>query len=90
VSEGGIKLHTLYDVKTSIPCLSMYPPASLHDMNTLDLLYYEPSGYYILDRENIDYERLFKIHKSSAYFVVRAKKESSVSKIVLQKSQQRQ
>ncbi len=73
-TKGGIKLHTLYDVKTSIPCFIHVSPASLHDMNALDLLHYEPGGYYILDRGYIDYERLFKIHKSSAYFVVRAKK----------------
>ncbi len=73
-TKGGIKLHTLYDVKTSIPCFIHVSPASLHDMNALDLLHYEPGGYYILDRGYMDYERLFKIHKSSAYFVVRAKK----------------
>ena len=45
----------------------------MNDMNYLDLLYYEPGGYYILDRGYIDYERLFRIHQSSAFFVVRAK-----------------
>ena len=72
-TKGGIKLHTLYDVKTSIPCFIHVSPASVNDMNALDLLYYEPGGYYILDRGYIDYERLFRIHQSSAYFVVRAK-----------------
>ena len=43
-------------------------------MNALDLLHYEPGAYYILDRGYIDYERLLRIHQSSAYFVVRAKK----------------
>ena len=36
-------------------------------------MYYEPGGYYVLDRGYIDYERLYKIHQSDAYFVVRAK-----------------
>ncbi len=72
-TKGGIKLHTLYDIKTSIPCFIHVSPASVHDMNALDLLYYEPGGYYILDRGYIDYERLFRIHQSYAYFVVRAK-----------------
>ena len=72
-TKGGIKLHTLYDVKTSIPSFIHISTASLHDVNALDLLYYEPSGYYILDRGYVDYERLFKIHQSSAFFVVRAK-----------------
>ncbi len=72
-TKGGIKLHTLYDIKTSIPCFVHVSPASVHDVNALDLLYYEPGGYYILDRGYIDYERLFRIHQSSASFVVRAK-----------------
>jgi hypothetical protein len=72
-TKGGIKLHTLYDIKTSIPSFIHVSPASVNDMNALDLLYYEPGGYYILDRGYIDYERLFRIHQSSAYFVIRAK-----------------
>ena len=66
-------MHTLYDIKTSIPCFIHVSPASVNDINALDLLYYEPGGYYILDRGYIDYERLFRIHQNSAYFVVRAK-----------------
>ncbi|MEA1981146.1 MAG: transposase [candidate division Zixibacteria bacterium] len=72
-TKGGIKLHTLYDVKTSIPCFIHVSTASVHDTNALDLLHYDSSGYDILDRGYVDYERLFRIHKSSAYFVVRAK-----------------
>lgn len=73
-TKGGIKLHTLYDVKTSIPSFIHVSTASVNDMNALDLLYYEPGSYYILDRGYIDYKRLLRIHQSSAYFVVRAKK----------------
>ena len=72
-TKGGVKLHTLYDVKTSIPTYIHVSTASVHDVNALDLLYYEPDGYYILDRGYVDYKRLFRIHQSSAYFVIRAK-----------------
>ena len=72
-TKGGIKIHTLYDIKTSIPCFIHISSASMHDVNALDLLYYETGGYYILDRGYIDYKRLFRIHQSNAYFVIRAK-----------------
>lgn len=72
-TKGGIKLNTLYDVKTSIPSFIHVSTASVHDVNALDLLYYEPGGYYILDRGYIDYARLYRIHQNSAKFVVRAK-----------------
>jgi len=72
-TKGGIKLHTLYDIKTSIPSFIHVSTASLHDVNALDLLYYEPGGYYILDRGYIDFSRLYRIHQSLAFFVTRAK-----------------
>jgi len=72
-TKGGIKLHTLYDIKTSIPCFVHLSPASMHDVNALDLLYYEPGGYYVLDRGYIDYTRLYRIHQNRAFFVIRAK-----------------
>lgn len=72
-TKGGIKMHTLYDVKTSIPSFIHISEASLHDVNTMDLLYYEAGGYYIFDRAYIDYDRLYRIHQNSAFFVTRAK-----------------
>jgi hypothetical protein len=63
-TKGGIKLHTLYDIKTSIPCFIHVSAASMNDMRAMDLLYYEPGGYYIFDRGYVDYSRLFRIHQS--------------------------
>lgn len=72
-TKGGIKMHTLYDIKTSIPSFIHISEASLHDVNTMDLLYYEAGGYYIFDRAYIDYDRLYRIHQNFAFFVTRAK-----------------
>lgn len=72
-TKGGIKMHTLYDIKTSIPSFIHISEASLHDVNSMDLLYYEAGGYYIFDRAYIDYRRFYKIHQNSAFFVTRAK-----------------
>ena len=72
--KGGIKLHTLYDVKTSIPCFMLINTASVHDVNVLDNLQYEIGSFYILDRGYVDFSRLHNIHLHKAYFVTRAKK----------------
>jgi Domain of unknown function (DUF4372)/Transposase DDE domain len=72
-AKGGIKLHTLYDIKTSIPSFIYICKASVHDLNIMDLLYYEVGGYYIFDRGYNDFARLFKINQCSAYFVSRPK-----------------
>jgi len=84
-TKGGIKLHTLYDIKTSIPCFIHVSAASMNDMRAMDLLYYEPGGYYIFDRGYIDYARLFRIHQSSAFFVCRAKDNLQFQRIYSKK-----
>jgi len=72
-NKGGIKLHTLFDINTQIPAFIHITPASVHDMNAMDYLFYETDAYYIFDRGYVDYTRLYKIMQHSAYFVVRAK-----------------
>lgn len=72
-TKGAIKLHTLFDVKTSIPCFVYITEAAVHEVNTMDELVYETGSFYVFDRGYIDYERLYIIHKTNAYFVVRAK-----------------
>jgi hypothetical protein len=71
--KGGIKLHTLLDINTQIPAFVHITPAAVHDMNAMDYLLYEAGAYYVLDRGYVDYTRLYKITKHSAFFVVRAK-----------------
>lgn len=71
--KGGIKLNTLFDVTTQIPAFVHITPAAAHDVNAMDYLLYEPEAYYIFDRGYVDYERLYRITKHSAFFVVRAK-----------------
>ena len=70
-AKGAVKIHTLLDVKTSIPCFLHVTSGTVHDVNFLDLIRYENGGFYVLDRAYLDFERLFKITSSSAYFVTR-------------------
>jgi hypothetical protein len=72
-TKGGIKLHTQIDLKTSIPEFIMFSTASVHDINVLDVIHFEPDSFYIMDRGYVDYKRLYKVHTSSAFFVTRAK-----------------
>lgn len=72
-AKGGIKMHTLFDVKTSIPSFIHISNAKLHDVNILDIVQYEPGSFYIMDKAYIDFERLFNLHRQGAYYVTRAK-----------------
>ena len=72
-AKGGIKMHTLYDVKTQIPSFIYITPATVNDVNAMDQIPYERGSYYIFDRGYNDFERLYRINKLEAYFVLRAR-----------------
>jgi len=72
-AKGGIKMHTLYDIKTQIPSFIYITTASVNDVNAMDHIPYERGSYYIFDRGYNDFERLYRIHKIEAYFVLRAR-----------------
>jgi len=71
--KGGIKLHTLNDVKTSIPSFLQITTVSVHDVNMLDLIPYEAGSFYIVDKGYIDFDRLYWLHLQGSFFVTRAK-----------------
>lgn len=72
-TKAGIKLHTLFDINTQIPVFIHITEANVHDVNAMDVIDYEPFAYYVFDRAYVDYDRLFRITKANAYFVIRAK-----------------
>jgi hypothetical protein len=72
-TKAAIKLHTVYDIRTSIPSFVLITPASVHDVNALDYLNYEIGSHYVLDRGYIDFKRLYAIHTGKSYFVTRSK-----------------
>lgn len=72
-TKGAIKLHTLMNLRGSIPEFILISDGKLHDVNVLDLLIPEPGAYYIMDRAYIDFERLYRWHQAKTFFVTRAK-----------------
>ena len=70
---GAIKLHTLLNLRGSIPEFVHISDGKLHDVNVLDYLLPAPGDYYILDRGYPDFDRLYEIHALKAFFVTRAK-----------------
>jgi IS4 transposase len=72
-SKGAVKLHTLLDLRGSIPTLIIITDGKVHDVNILDELLFEPAAIYLMDRGYLDFARLYKMHLASAFFVTRAK-----------------
>src|SRR4030042_294978 len=71
--KGAIKLHTLLDLRGSIPSLIIITHGKIHDVTILDQLIFEPAAFYIFDRGYLVFAPLHKIHRAFACFVTRAK-----------------
>ncbi|MBI3291848.1 MAG: IS4 family transposase [Elusimicrobia bacterium] len=71
--KAAVKLHTLIDLRGSIPCFIHITDGQVADVNTLDCLLLEPGAFYMIDRGYIDFARLYVFVQALAYFVTRAK-----------------
>ena len=57
----------------NIPVLFQITKATCHDLDFLDIVKFEAEAHYIFDRGYTDFEKMFKINQSKAFFVIRAK-----------------
>lgn len=74
--KGGVKMHTLFDVKTNIPTFIYITEALLHDVHFLDIINFEMGAYYIFDKAYVDFHRLYKMTIAGATFVTRMKRNA--------------
>jgi hypothetical protein len=72
-TKAAVKLHTLLDLRGSIPTFIHISDGKLHDVNVLDILPVEAGAFYVMDRGYVDFARLYAIHQAGAFFVTRAK-----------------
>ncbi len=80
-TKAAVKVHTLLDLRGSIPSVIVISRGNLHDVNILDELVFEPGAIYIMDRGYLDFARLFQIKEASAFFVTRSKKNTQFKRI---------
>ncbi len=83
--KAAVKLHTMLDVKTNIPTVVFITSGAVHEVNLLDHFPIEEGSYYLLDKGYIEFEKLYKIHKSSAYFVMPAKDNFAFNRVASNK-----
>ena len=73
-TKAAVKLHTLLDLRGSIPTFIHISDGKLHDVNVLDILPVEAGAFYVMDRGYMDFARLYAMHQAGAFFVTRAKR----------------
>ena len=69
------------DAKTSIPDFIHISDGKMHDVNVLDMIVFLAGAFYVMDRGYLDFERLYRIHRSGAYFLIRAKKNMKFERV---------
>ena len=79
--KAAVKMHTLLDLRGSIPSFIEITEGTLHDVNILDIMVPEPGSFYIMDRGYLDFERLYVLTQLLAFFVTRAKKNNKFRRI---------
>lgn len=71
--KAAVKVHTLMDLKGSIPTFICITDGKVHDVNFLDELILEPGAIYVMDRGYLDFARLYTFTQNLSTFVTRAK-----------------
>ena len=72
-SKGAVKMHTLLDLRGSIPANIHITDGKWHDSNELDELTPEPFAFYVMDKAYVDFKALFRFHRAEAWWVSRPK-----------------
>jgi len=80
-TKAAVKLHTLLDLRGSIPTFIWITDGKVHDVNILDLLIPEPGAIYIMDRAYLDFQRLYQMHQAGAVFVIRSKTNTGLRRL---------
>ena len=80
-TKSAVKMHTLLDLRGSIPTFIHISDGKCHDVKILDLITPEHGAYYIMDRGYQDMERFHRIHLAGAFFVTRPKTSLKLRRI---------
>jgi hypothetical protein len=71
--KAAVKMHTLLDLRGSIPTFIEVSDGKRHDVHLLEEIVAEPGAFYVMDRAYLDFKRLHAFHRSGAFFVTRTK-----------------
>lgn len=75
-TKAAVKMHTVLDLRGSIPAVIHVTHGKVHDVHFLDQLVPELGAIYIMDRAYNDFERLYRFTTADAFFVIREKRNA--------------
>jgi len=84
-TKSAIKMHTMINLKGSIPDFILISTGKMHDVNAMDDITWEPGNWYVMDRGYLDFKRLYHIHQCQSWFVTRSKKNTKFKRLYSKK-----
>jgi len=75
-AKSAVKLHTLMDLKGSIPTFIRITSGAVHETTVFPTIPLEASAIYVMDKGYTDFATLYSFSKSNCFFVIRAKKNA--------------
>jgi len=72
-TKAAVKVHTLLDLKGSIPVFLNITTGKVNDVNILDELPVPAGVIVVMDRGYLDFKRWYALHTKAVFFVTRAK-----------------
>jgi len=72
-TKAAVKVHTLLDLKGSIPVFLNITTGKVNDVNILDALPVPLGAIVVMDRGYLDFQRWYALHRKGVFFVTRAK-----------------
>jgi hypothetical protein len=83
--KAAVKIHTLMDLRGSIPCFIRITDGKVHDVNILDELILEAGAIYIMDRAYLDFARLYTFTQNLSTFITKAKRNFDYRRLYYRK-----
>lgn len=79
--KAAVKVHTLMDLRGSIPSFIRITDGKTHDVNILDDLTLEPGAIYVMDRAYLDFARLWRFTQHLCSFITRTKRNFDYARL---------
>ena len=80
-TKAAVKMHTLLDLRGSIPSFIHVSTGKMGDALALDLIVPEAGAIYVMDRGYLDFARLYEFTRAGAFFVTRAKRNMDYHRV---------
>ena len=69
-TRGAVKVHTLLNLRGSIPEFVLVTDGKYHDSNVLDVIVPQTGAIYLMDKAYVDFAALHRIQMEDAYFAL--------------------